>query len=514
MTIAGRVVSVTQDGAPCVFDVSGSTAVGSSGGNLTFTIAGPGGCSWSAQESSGFLQRTTAGSGSGSGSVSYSASGNPFTQVRYAEVSVAGRALTVAQDAAACGYGIVPSAPITVAASGGTMTFDIATTAGCGWTAQSASGFLSLASSGSGSGPGGVTYSIEANPGSARSADLAIAGHAVTVTQAANTSACDGSVAVTAASSDAGVFNVSAPDWCYWTVTPEEPGVIIDGSSGAGSGQMGMRVDPASMAPPTSGSLVSSSPQFFIPGLSCTLIPIPCIDSSRCIPTRWCFGPPQNPPGGGQGGGSGAVELVVSPTAGTVTRGQTASFTLFGPGGKGATITAWRFNGERIGQINRTQNVTSISWKGAIVDSGEVTVTFRPAGQSTAITRSARIRVTPRSTFSTPAVTPEKVANGAPQDGCPENLTTPVPVVNVPKALGKYCLERLGRYVQDRVRDNGPNHDARWVQSLEQGNAIRWRYRWLINPDLEDTGCGFYLQQTGTYNPATNMGWISGGICL
>jgi hypothetical protein len=91
-----------------------------------------------------------------------------------------------------------------------------------------------------------------------------------------------------------------------------------------------------------------------------------------------------------------------------------------------------------------------------------------------------------------------------------------VPVVNADGALGAYCLEPFGG-VNYNVVSAGPNVGLKWVDRFGfnfDGSATdrpRWRFRWNINPDLDDVDCAFYQQQSGSYHPTNNpTGWILG----
>lgn len=61
------------------------------------------------------------------------------------------------------------------------------------------------------------------------------------------------------------------------------------------------------------------------------------------------------------------------------------------------------------------------------------------------------------------------------------------------------------------VPAGGPNGGVKWVERLNPNNLLRWQYRWVIHPDIDDLNCAFSLQQTGTYHQVNNpTGWIRG----
>lgn len=328
---------------------------------------------------------------------------------------------------------------------------------------------------------------------------------------------CVASVTVSAETTEVGLLRVTTPDWCNWTVDPEEADawLTLDTTSGTGAATLGFVIDRSVMPAPQTASVANSvSPSFFkVPFVGCVLFPIPFIDSPPGIPTQWCFTPA---PPGGQGQGADAV---LARSSGTVLRGQQASFTLLGA--PNAQVLGWTFVGTDVGTITRTQTVSSSGWSGPMVSSGTVTVRYRLPGQSET-TRSAAVVVTPRD-FMTPTAPADQVANGAPRGTCTftrqdgtideDALTLPVPVPEVIRNgdLGRNCLEPLGGIVSNVVPENGPNSNVKWVERFATNDAPRWRYRWVINPDLDDVTCAFYQQQTGTFHELNNpSGWISG----
>lgn len=81
----------------------------------------------------------------------------------------------------------------TFGSSGGSGTVNVVTTSGCGWTATSNAGFITVTSGTSGTGNGVVGFAVATNTGAARSGTLTIAGQTYTVNQNAGTA---GSLAI------------------------------------------------------------------------------------------------------------------------------------------------------------------------------------------------------------------------------------------------------------------------------------------------------------------------------
>lgn len=77
------------------------------------------------------------------------------------------------------------STTLSMAGVGGTASIGVTTNSGCSWTVASNGSFFSVTSGTTGSGPGTVTITVLENIGDPRSGSLVIAGHTVTVNQAA-----------------------------------------------------------------------------------------------------------------------------------------------------------------------------------------------------------------------------------------------------------------------------------------------------------------------------------------
>ena len=82
-----------------------------------------------------------------------------------------------------CAYAVTPPHR-DVLWTAGMAEVVVTAAAGCGWTAASESGFLSVTAGASGAGPGTVRYTVAANAGGPRRGALVVAGRRVTVYQA------------------------------------------------------------------------------------------------------------------------------------------------------------------------------------------------------------------------------------------------------------------------------------------------------------------------------------------
>jgi hypothetical protein len=199
--------------------------------------------------------------------------------------------------------------------------------------------------------------------------------------------------------------------------------------------------------------------------------------------------------------------LTVSPE--TVTRGEVATFRVVGaPGG---AISQWRFTGDNVGgPISRATQTNAVTWQGVVADPGVGSVGVIIAGQ--AYTPTKRVNVQARSTFMLAAVgATEQLQNGfsCRTSSGPINVLLPVPPTSAAHALGRYCLELEALATPGRINDDGPNQDVRFVIRVDNTNNTK--YRWIINPDLRNTNCQFYINQDGSYDEVGNpLGFISG----
>jgi hypothetical protein len=167
----------------CTYTLSpASASVGATAGNSSFGVTAGAGCAWNAVSNAAWLA-VAAGSGTtDSGSLNYTWAANSGA-ARSGTLTVGGQTFTVSQ-AAGCSYSLTPTSA-SVAAAGGSGTTSLATTTGCAWSASSSASWLTLTSTTNGTGPATVGYTVAANAGAARSANLTVGGITFMVTQAA-----------------------------------------------------------------------------------------------------------------------------------------------------------------------------------------------------------------------------------------------------------------------------------------------------------------------------------------
>ena len=253
LTVAGTVVAVEQAsgvGEPpapptppspptCSYTIQpGGQTMPAAGGPGTIDVtATASSCSWTAASNAAWITITAGASGAGNGRVTFNAAANSGGS-RTGTISVAGQTFTLSQAALSCSYSINPATEA-IAAAGGTATIAVSTGSSCAWTSAPHAPWITIASGGSGTGPGTVRLNVGANSGAARTGTATIAAQTFTVTQAAAPCTYSLSPATVdlAAAGGEGRTNVSAGAGCAWTATSNAPWITVTGGpSGTGSG--------------------------------------------------------------------------------------------------------------------------------------------------------------------------------------------------------------------------------------------------------------------------------------
>ena len=252
LTIAGQTFTVTQAAAAvvCAYTIApASQSIGAAGGaGTTVTVTTTSTCTWTAVSSVSWITVTSGATGTGAGSVGFTVSANPGGE-RVGTLTIAGQTFTVTQAAAnvACTYAITPASQSIAAAGGaGTPVAVVVSTPNCSWTAASGVAWITVTSGATGIGNGSVAFTVAANPGTARTGTLTIAGQTFTVTQAA---ACSYTVSPPTQSVDplggtGTPITVTTTAGCSWTAsTPASWITIQSGATGSGNGAVKFRVD-------------------------------------------------------------------------------------------------------------------------------------------------------------------------------------------------------------------------------------------------------------------------------
>lgn len=111
LTIAGQIVTITQDAAACKFTLLSTVAnFSATGGSGKVTVAANGGnCPWTAVSTNSFITIITGNTGSGSGAVTYSVAPNHGTTTRTGTINIAGKTFTVHQARSAIPLDLKPA---------------------------------------------------------------------------------------------------------------------------------------------------------------------------------------------------------------------------------------------------------------------------------------------------------------------------------------------------------------------------------------------------------------------
>src|SRR5574338_159874 len=107
--------------------------------------------------------------------------------VRTGTITIAGITFTVTQAANSCTYSLTPTSVSAASTGISSSGISVVTGTSCSWTATSNNAWITVTAGANGTGPGTVTYTVAANPGTTvRTGTITIAGITFTVTQAAN----------------------------------------------------------------------------------------------------------------------------------------------------------------------------------------------------------------------------------------------------------------------------------------------------------------------------------------
>ena len=246
LTVAGRVVTITQ-GQGCATAITPtSQSVAAGGGTGTIALATAAGCTWSARSDTPWIAITSGQSGSGPGAVGFtvSASDGP---ARSGTLTVDGHAFTVSQ-ASGCRYALDPASQ-SFGDAGGSGAVNVHAGAGCAWTATSNAPWITIAAGQNGTGNGALNFNVIPNPmgGAVRTGTVSVNDQTFVVTQAAG-AACI--YTLTPMSQDfpagggSGGFTVTAVLTCPWSATASDPWITVVQGQGAGNGTVTFSVAP------------------------------------------------------------------------------------------------------------------------------------------------------------------------------------------------------------------------------------------------------------------------------
>jgi phosphatidylserine/phosphatidylglycerophosphate/cardiolipin synthase-like enzyme len=185
-----------ESGGSCSYAVSPLTAsVAADGNSLTIAVDGTGTCAWSATSNAAWISVSSGGSGTGSGSVSLAVAHNPDTTARTGTVTIAGKTVTVSQQAArpapgpTCAVTLDRTSIVVGAGEANWIIYVTTPDSTCTWTASADASWLVVKSTSPTampvSGNGYVKVRAVTNAGPRRIGHFTVNGMVYTVTQGA-----------------------------------------------------------------------------------------------------------------------------------------------------------------------------------------------------------------------------------------------------------------------------------------------------------------------------------------
>jgi hypothetical protein len=282
-------VTVAQEPGACHFTVALSDAVvPPNGGSLSVPVtASAPTCAWTAGTSVTWIDGSTAPR-TGNGTVTWTVQPN-VGEARTGGVTVAGQALTVLQQGAACESTLSPSSA-SIDFAGGIVAIQVTVPTGCGWTKLVPVDWVTV-EAGTTSGPGLAKVTVAANPASTpRQTTLVIANRSFTITQSASTTLppqqpgptpapgptptpapipCQYSLGLAgravAATGGSGLVNISTTVGCLWSASASVPWLSITGAtSGTGAGTLNFSVTPNATTAVRTGTLTIAGQTFTV----------------------------------------------------------------------------------------------------------------------------------------------------------------------------------------------------------------------------------------------------------
>ena len=214
---------------------------GKEGGGGAVIVTGGAAEAWTAGGNVSWINVTPTTSGTGNGTVAYLVSANLSADNRSGRVTIGGQVHTVNQS----GYTSAIN-PLSAAFNmpGGSGVINVTVDAGVSWAATSDSAWCAITSGSSGIGSGVLAYSVSPNNDVAdRFANITIAGHVFTISQAGTDVVLSPSTAIVGDDTALVQFNINALNTTAWTVVPQVDWVYPMGtSSGAGAASITLAV--------------------------------------------------------------------------------------------------------------------------------------------------------------------------------------------------------------------------------------------------------------------------------
>lgn len=243
LAVNDQSLDISQAGTPCELRVSSNhESVDPAGADVSIAVgASAASCGWTAASNASWIAITSGRDGHGDGTVAFHVDAVSGSS-RSGTLTIAGQVVQIDQGTGApggpgCTFGIATDT-FHLDGAGGDRQVAVTAPAGCSWTAQSRSPWITITSGATGSGSGVMAFHVPSSDGPERSGVLVVANHAITVVQSL---ACSYSITPSSASvgaqSAGSTIQVQTGAGCAWTAVSAVPWIsVAGGASGNGPG--------------------------------------------------------------------------------------------------------------------------------------------------------------------------------------------------------------------------------------------------------------------------------------
>ena len=214
--VGGQVFPISQSAPQCRYQLSPiTTSISGAGGSGAVTVTAAAGCTWTATTNVPWISIVGGTNGTGNGSVSFTVQRNPGA-ARNGILNIGGQRFTVTQQQAECSYSIAPAGQ-SFATAGGQGSVTLSTASACTWNTSDVPAWVTGMLP-SGMGTQTIVFTVESNPGPARTVVIIIGGQSFTVSQSGG---CTYSLAPgghsAPASGGASSVSVNTSGGCEWS---------------------------------------------------------------------------------------------------------------------------------------------------------------------------------------------------------------------------------------------------------------------------------------------------------
>ena len=276
LTIAGQAYAVTQAGAACTYTLSAtSTNFGPAAANGTVNVTTLVGCTWTVDNTNGWITIDSPLSNTNSGVITFSVASNGTALSRSGVLSVAGQVFTITQNGDDCTY-LLSATSTNFGPTAASGNVNVTTLVGCTWTVDNTNSWITIGSALSNTNSGVVTFSVASNSTAlSRSGVLSVAGQSFAVTQ--NGDDCTYSLSATGTNfgptAASGSLNVTTLVGCTWTVNNTNSWIVLNSAvNNTNSGVVTFSVASNSTALSRSGVLTIAGQAYAVTqgGAACT----------------------------------------------------------------------------------------------------------------------------------------------------------------------------------------------------------------------------------------------------